>query len=176
MLINLTDVFTSEGKVTKLQTDLEMETYVYQGVTYKITDKTPVSLTFSNTGNGKAHMEGYVKVTCMLSCDRCLEDVIHEFDLFMTEDLLSPEVADDSSEESDEGRVFMEGYSINIEDLISNEILINWPTKVLCSEDCKGICKQCGRDLNEGECGCDTFVPDPRMAVIKDIFNANKEV
>ncbi|MBQ8591492.1 MAG: DUF177 domain-containing protein [Lachnospiraceae bacterium] len=176
MLINLTDVFSSEGKVVQMQVDLEMVTYENQHVTYTITDKTPISVTFSNTGNGKAHMEGHVKLTMILSCDRCLKDVIHEFDLSFTEELVSPEVSDDLSEDMEDGRDFMEGYSINIEDLISNEILINWPTKVLCSEVCKGICKQCGKDLNEGECGCDTFVPDPRMAVIKDIFNANKEV
>ena len=176
MLINLTDVFTSEGKVTQIQVDLEMETYTYQHVAYTITDKTPINLTFSNAGNGKTHMEGSVKLTMMLSCDRCLKDVEQEFALSFTEDLLSPEAVDETAEEWEEGRDFMEGYSINIEDLISNEILINWPTKVLCSEACKGICKQCGKDLNEGDCGCDTFVPDPRMAVIKDIFNANKEV
>ncbi len=42
-------------------------------------------------------------------------------------------------------------------------------------DDCKGICPVCGQNLNEKECGCDTFVPDPRMAVIQDIFK-NKEV
>ena len=50
------------------------------------------------------------------------------------------------------------------------------PVKVLCRPDCKEICKKCGHNLNDGDCGCDTFVPDPRMAAIKDIFNANKEV
>ena len=77
--------------------------------------------------------------------------------------------------ETDELR-FMEGYHLNTEKLIGNELLINWPMKVLCKDDCKGICKQCGKDLNLGDCGCDTFIPDPRMAVINDIFNANKEV
>ena len=59
---------------------------------------------------------------------------------------------------------------------MENVNLVNMPVKVLCKPGCKGICKQCGHNLNEGECGCDTFVPDPRMAAIKDIFNANKEV
>jgi uncharacterized protein len=70
----------------------------------------------------------------------------------------------------------MDGYQLNVDDLLTNEIVINWPMKVLCKPDCKGICRQCGKDLNTGTCGCDTFVPDPRMAVIKDIFDASKEV
>ena len=65
---------------------------------------------------------------------------------------------------------------LNVENLIFNEILMNWPMKVLCKADCKGICKMCGKDLNLGECGCDTFVPSPGLAGIKEIFNANKEV
>ena len=70
----------------------------------------------------------------------------------------------------------MSGYELDVDTLINNEILINMPVKVLCKEECKGICPVCGGNLNEKECGCDTFVPDPRMAAIKDIFNANKEV
>ena len=70
----------------------------------------------------------------------------------------------------------MEGYQLNVDSLISNEIFTCWPLKVLCREDCKGLCRVCGKDLNEGECGCDTFVPDPRMAAIMDIFRENKEV
>ena len=67
-------------------------------------------------------------------------------------------------------------YHLNVDELIKNELLLNWPLKVLCREDCRGICKTCGRNLNDGGCGCDDFVPDPRMAAIKDLFNANKEV
>ena len=48
--------------------------------------------------------------------------------------------------------------------------------KFLCRPDCKGLCSVCGKDLNEGACGCDTFVPDPRLAAIRDILNGDKEV
>ena len=70
----------------------------------------------------------------------------------------------------------MEGYSIDTDALLRNEISLNWPVKILCREDCKGLCPVCGRNLNEGDCGCDTFVPDPRMAALKDIFERSKEV
>ena len=70
----------------------------------------------------------------------------------------------------------MEGYQLKVDDLIYSDIVLNWPMKILCREDCKGICRICGKDLNTGECGCDTFVPSPGLAGIKEIFNANKEV
>lgn len=96
-----------------------------------------------------------------------------ELDFFR--EVFAPDKTTEYTEEEDD-QIFMEGYQLNVEDLLYSEILLNLPTKVLCREDCKGICRQCGKDLNEGECGCDTFVPDPRMAVIKDIFNEDKEV
>ena len=78
-------------------------------------------------------------------------------------------------EEADELGLTEESQ-LDVETFVHNEILVNWPAKILCREDCRGICPVCGQDLNQGSCGCDTFVPDPRMAVIQDIFNKKKEV
>ena len=87
--------------------------------------------------------------------------------------MISPELEAAVSEDEDE---CLRGYQADVDDLVYNEISVNWPMKILCRPDCKGICRVCGRDLNEGACECDTFIPDPRLAVIKDIFNAGKEV
>ena len=54
--------------------------------------------------------------------------------------------------------------------LILGEILPSLPEKVLCREDCKGLCPMCGKNLNEGACGCRQEPSDPRMAQIQDIF------
>jgi len=97
-------------------------------------------------------------------------------DISFERPVVSPEVLKKDTEELNEEQGFMKGYQLQVEELICNEIMMNWPAKVLCIDDCKGICKMCGKDLNVMDCGCDTFVPDPRMANIKDIFNANKEV
>ena len=93
----------------------------------------------------------------------------------MEYELVSPE-ATEQSEDADE-QSFMVGYEFDVDAFIESEISFNMPTKILCNPDCKGICKVCGKNLNEGDCGCDQFVPDPRMAAIKDIYDAfNKEV
>ena len=88
-------------------------------------------------------------------------------------EVTSPDIALDSFQEDDDCELnynFMEGYQINVETFVYNEILLNWPMKILCKEDCAGICNLCGKNLNEGDCGCDRFVPDPRMAAIQDIM------
>lgn len=78
---------------------------------------------------------------------------------------LSPERQEDAADDS-----YVEENSINTDALINHEILIRFPMKTLCREDCKGICLKCGKDLNHGECGCDRASLDPRMAAIQDIF------
>ncbi len=174
MLLNVSDVLTSEGKVVEIQVPLEMDAVEYLGGYFPIREKGPVQFTFTNLGVDKAKVEGTVTLTIEMPCDRCLKEVPTEMRLCFTREVTPQPEGCPVSEDDDMG--VMEGYQLNVETLIYNEILMNWPLKVLCRQDCKGICKQCGKDLNLGECGCDTFVPDPRMSVIKDIFNANKEV
>ena len=71
---------------------------------------------------------------------------------------------------------YLIGFDLDVDKLIYGEILVNWPMKVLCKEDCKGICKVCGMNLNKGDCNCQRTELDPRMAAIQDVFNKFKEV
>ena len=174
MLVNLTEVFTSEEKVVQVTVPLEMAEFRSKSGTFQIIEKSPVQLTMSNLGVGKALVEGTAQITLMMECDRCLDPVPVKLELAFSREIASPDIADQAQLEENEN--ILEGGQLNIETLMNNEILMNLPDKVLCKPDCKGICKQCGQNLNEGECGCDDFVPDPRMAAIKDIFNAKREV
>ncbi len=175
MFINLTDVLTSEDKVITMQVDTDMTQVSIKEETFQIAEKSPVRFTFTNIGKNKALIEGEAEFIFAMSCDRCLKPVESKMTLRFSRNIYSQDGEEIISEEEDE-LGFMEGYQLKVEELLNNEIMINWPMKVLCKPDCKGICPKCGKDLNTGDCECDTFVPDPRMAVIKDIFNANKEV
>ena len=174
MLINLTDVFTEEEKSVTKEVPLELTSIRFQGEDFRILEKTPVRLTLANNGQGRALIEADAEVTVELKCDRCLREVTREVAVHASVAAVSPDVA--NAEEQDEESGFLEGYQLNVDSLISNEIITCWPMKILCKEDCKGLCSVCGKDLNEGTCDCDTFVPDPRMAAIMDIFRENKEV
>lgn len=182
MLVNLTDVFTNEGQVQELDVSYEPDMFTSQFGTFLIREKSPVALRLSNIGQSKALVQGNARFTLVLACDRCLRDVDYTFDLSFDSVVVSPDyaggdmVSGDSTEYEEDSPALMEGYHLNVDELVRDELLLNWPMKILCREDCKGICKVCGRNLNEGDCGCDDFVPDPRMAAIKDLFNANKEV
>lgn len=177
MLMNLTDMFTSEGKVKNVSVPYERDSFSGMGNEYPITDRSEANLTLTNVASGRALVEGELQLTLSVPCDRCLQSVAVPLAVTFSHEVAAPEGDGGISENaSDEEQCFVSGYELDTDTLIDNEILIQMPVKVLCREDCKGICPTCGRNLNEGDCGCDNFVPDPRMAAIKDIFNANKEV
>ncbi len=171
VLINLTDIFKSEGKIESfdISYDNDLES---NGMVYNVKDGNLV-LTVINAGQGKVRISGKGDFTVTMPCDRCLTDV----DVKVSPDFeYEVDEPDERSTLSDE-EFFMDGYVLDSESLIRNELIMGLPMKVLCKDDCKGLCPVCFINLNERSCGCDTFVPDPRMAAIQDIFNANnKEV
>jgi uncharacterized protein len=174
MFVNLTDVLINEGKEVSMQIETELTQVSIGGESFRVISKTPIRFTFTNIGKGRARIEGAGEISFAMKCDRCLKPVEEKLNLSFSREVFAPDAVSETSDADDQQ--FMDGYQLNVDDLLTNEIVINWPMKVLCKPDCKGICRQCGKDLNTGTCGCDTFVPDPRMAVIKDIFDASKEV
>ena len=60
------------------------------------------------------------------------------------------------------------GRVIDVMPQIQESVFTLLPTKVLCKEDCKGLCPNCGKDLNEGSCSCKTQNTDPRLEALKD--------
>ena len=173
MLINLSDVLTSEGRVENVEAQLEMTSFDSGMGSFPVVEKSSVSFTFTNVEEGKARIQGNVKITFQAACDRCLTEVPVTLALTFDRLVTAPDMEED---EDVDDKSFMDGYQLDVETFVYNEVIGNWPAKILCKEDCKGICPKCGQNLNMRDCGCDTFVPDPRMAVIQDIFNANKEV
>lgn len=67
------------------------------------------------------------------------------------------------------------GKEIDLAPAIREQILLQIPPSPLCKDDCEGLCPRCGKDLNEGDCGCDRTVMDPRWAALKGIQLEKKE-
>ena len=173
--INLTEEFLSEGRVRFEKSEYPFIEYSgADGLSYPISSKSDIELKISNVKKGQILLEGSFKITLLMPCDRCLKDVEVPIDLEFQKEFLDEE-HQGSMDDKDEFYA-LEGSDLNVYDLIDQEILLNLPSKILCSDECKGICPICGTDRNLNECNCDSFVPDPRMAGIMDIFMANKEV
>lgn len=175
MLINLSELFSLEGKEKTYTPDIEMDIYHGPNGDYEAASKEKAVLRIINLGDRKLELEGKAKLTLVIPCDRCLDpvEVPLEFDIVRTLDLNESE--EERVEELDE-QPYLIGYNLDVDQLVRDELILNLPMKVLCSENCKGICNRCGTNLNHETCDCDTRSLDPRMAVIQDIFKQFKEV
>lgn len=173
MLINLTDYFEVQGKQAEIKVPYAPDKFDTGYEELPIANKSDLTLHITSLGNGKLTVSGDMSFTFDGSCSRCLQPVSFDVPISFEYSVVKP---DGFHEVDEDEQLFMNGYEMDTETLINNELIMSLPMKVLCKETCKGLCPVCGKNLNEGECGCDTFVPDPRMAAISDIFNAYKEV
>lgn len=175
MLLDLSKVLLQDGKALETSVELEMNELVFQMGKFSIARKSPLQVAVTNTGDRVLEIRGHGEVMLLIPCARCLTPVEYPMvlDFERTADMkLSEEEREERLEETN----FMEGEQLNPELLVRNELLINWPIRVLCKDDCKGICSRCGANLNVTACNCDTEQADPRMAAIRDIFSKYKEV
>lgn len=114
------------------------------------------------------------EIQCVLqgNCDRCGEDVTIPIQCDLKEtftNLLAK--ADEEAQEDEDVVHFFEGDEIDLLPYVEQAIFLVMPMKTLCRPDCKGLCPQCGINLNENECSCDKSPIDPRFAVLADLLN-----
>ena len=99
-------------------------------------------------------VRGRMECKKSFTCDRCLTraatNQAHEFEEEFDKSLAIDEVLD-------------------VTELLRDVLLAGQPMKNLCKADCKGLCPSCGANLNDGECGCDKFIVDPRLAALKGL-------
>ncbi|HLR21381.1 MAG TPA: DUF177 domain-containing protein [Tissierellaceae bacterium] len=101
-------------------------------------------------------------------CDRCLKDAINKVQTSLSGKLKDYGDASEKEEENEEDVIYHNKGFLNLDKYIVMEVASSLPMKSLCSEDCKGICQQCGLDLNEGSCDCTGNIIDPRLEKLKD--------
>jgi len=176
MQYNLTDIFDNPDKKITEELVLELDAVQIQGKEYEIINPSAIVLTATGIETGKARVMCKFSCQVELSCDRCLTPVLTDIDIDSDVVLFSPDLMEKYTDDTDEtdnasGQEFMDGYKLDIDELILSEMLLVWPSKVLCKEDCKGICSVCGCNLNDGECGCDRFVPNAAFAGLKELLN-----
>ena len=174
MIIDISKVINSINKEISEEVIIEMTSFESRLGDFPILKKTPVTLTIANRENKQLLISGGVDLEVAIPCGRCLEEVhtsIH-FDIRKTLNIMDKSLVDEEMDETD----YLIGFELDVDKLVYAEILVNWPMRVLCKEDCEGICNVCGMNLNKGTCDCQRTELDPRMAAIQDIFNQYKEV
>ena len=135
----------------------------------------PVTLAFDidRQEKGRYHVAGHLSAELEATCSRCLEPftlpVATDFDLGYVPRTENIGEDEREIEEDDLTTAFYSDDQIDLRELIAEQLHLAMPMKALCSEDCKGLCPQCGTNLNTGTCSCDQQWTDPRLSVLKNL-------
>lgn len=174
MLIDLRELLSGSKDEMKVEVAFEQNEFNTGIECYEIFKKEPFELTLNKVSKNQVSVKGNSSITLIIPCNRCLEPVetVVDFDIDKVFDVNRDTEEVEEQEEQD----YIDGYNLDVDELVFAEVLMNIPGKVLCREDCKGLCSVCGNNLNEKDCGCDRESLDPRMSVFKDILNNFKEV
>ncbi len=98
-------------------------------------------------------------------CDRCGVQAVRMHSVEINRML-----AVSSQGEQNDAIITVPDMKLDVDELVFSEVFLSLPTKHLCSETCKGICPMCGKNLNEGSCGCKTDETDPRLSKLKELL------
>ncbi len=106
------------------------------------------------------------RLTALLDCEcaRCLAPLEKAVDLDVSV------VLTDRAEDADDVEIVaLEGDTVELDDILVSAFILSMDQAILCSEDCKGLCPRCGKNLNDGPCGCGPE-PDPRLALLRQLL------
>ncbi|MCI6100003.1 MAG: DUF177 domain-containing protein [Selenomonas sp.] len=143
------------------QIDATADDYAFEG---------PIEVTGTVTNTGAGYrVEGVIRATKHFVCNRCLDECTEAQEHAFCETFRRGAFADD------EDVNLFEGDTIELDELVRDTLLAAQPLSNICKPDCKGLCPVCGANLNHGDCGCDTFVPDPRLAALQDFMTKDND-
>lgn len=144
--------------------DLEPAELEISSEELKIIGDVPTKGKMSNVGDVLL-LEASLKAKVKRCCGRCLKEFTAVTQAEVVEKFYQ------ASAENIENDAFVyDSDVIDITEPLRESLLLAEPMQALCKEDCKGLCPVCGADLNQGDCGCDKFVVDPRLAALKQFI------
>ena len=164
MLLGLSKIIDCPGQSISFSVSIDLSDLRF-GNCYPVTEAVKAEGTVRNTA-GVLMMTGSVITTLHGICDRCADPFTRAVDIPLNVVL----VTELSDEENEDEWVFpLEGDSADLEDIIRTVFVLNLDSKLLCKDDCKGICCRCGKNLNHEACTCQKEL-DPRFAALKQLL------
>jgi len=158
MNIDISQIMTSEGMSLKFEHELEADKISFNGNDL-VFDKNIIAYgTVENVGGGEFVLNASVDCSFKTVCARCLCEFNVDFPFEISERFVK--------NSADELVIPLEGNQINLTDVVFDNLYMNLPISFTCKESCKGLCQECGQNLNEGECKCEDNNIDPRLSAL----------
>ena len=165
MLLGLSKIIDCPGGVVPFETTIDLSQMEFGG-SYPLPEPVHAVGQVRNTA-GVLVLTGELTTRLHGECDRCTKSFEREFSVSLEAVLVSKL----ENEDYDDPWTFeLVGDQADLDDILTTAVVLQMDSKLLCSEDCKGLCSRCGADLNQGPCGCKPEL-DPRLAVLQQFLN-----
>ena len=163
MVLDLKPVFLGDNERLVFDFQLDFSGVNISGI-YPI--QSPIRVKGEVAGKaGIITLSATVEYVYQAPCDRCSQPVSVFRQVPVTTTLVRELFGED-----DDRFLVCEEMRLDANILFTEEVLLSLPMKFLCKEDCKGICLNCGKNLNEEHCGCSRNEPDPRLDKLKELL------
>ena len=164
MILDVSQLIQNDGAVKELDFELKLDNISFNG--QDIVFETPFYLkgAVKNIA-GALYVNLDANVSFKTECARCLDSVsVHH--LFTVSEIFSKT----EHEEIEDDVTILESGNIDLSEIVDRAFVGSLPINFFCSEDCQGLCPQCGINLNHESCLCADDNTDPRLAALKQFL------
>ncbi len=163
MVLDLRSLFVNDGESLPLDCRFDMSEVDFFGQCPLKTPVHAVGRVYSRAGIVTLSVECRCEYTA--PCDRCGNTTVKVYTVPIERVLVS-QLENDENDEI----ILLQDFKLDFYELVFTEVVLAMPNKHLCSEDCKGLCQVCGKNLNDGPCGCATKSVDPRLSALSKLL------
>ena len=146
---------------------------------YRVAAPVELSMDVEKAGKETFRVSGRVRTRLELVCSRCVEPfdvpMAAPFDLRYVPQVENAGEGEREIAEDDLTTAYYREGMLDISDLLREQFQLALPMKPLCSDECRGLCPECGTNLNRTLCSCSPKWEDPRLAPLRALLNREKE-
>ena len=168
MLLGLSKIIETPDSELPFRTELDLHDLQFGG-SCPVQEPVRAEGSVRNVA-GVLVLQATVSTTLHATCDRCAAEFQREVS-YPVEAVLTRELEDENA--ADEWTFLLDNDSADLDEILTTAFVLNMDSKLLCRPDCKGLCCRCGKNLNDGPCGCRPET-DPRLAVLGQLLKDKK--
>ena len=168
MKVQISDIISGKDRNKKIDYNFQIPQFDFEGDKIKSSGSCEVVGIISSDSDILI-LNAEIKVDLEMICSRCLDTFIYPIDIDIEERFTT-----NSKSEDDEAVIVIDDV-LDITEIVETTIISTLPIKRICKEDCKGLCQECGCNLNSNTCSCDKEDVDIRFESLRGLFD-NKEV
>jgi len=176
----LLDLSKLHGHREHFQRTFQPSLFDPQDEDYRVAAPVELSMDVERAGGDTFRVTGRAITRLDMLCGRCLESfevpVDARFELrYVPQVQAAAGGAEHEIREDDLTTSYYREGTLDVVEMLREQFQLALPMKPLCAQSCRGLCPECGTNLNRAECGCKPEWEDPRLAPLKGLLNRNKE-